>query len=230
MQVAPRGRNPFDRSGVERDADGIAYYVDRPPSLAAALKASVERDAAATAIVEVGGPSLTYGELWERSAQVAGGLRAAGVERGDRVAIRLPNGVDWVLAFWGVQLAGAVAVPVNTRFTDAETAYVVGDSGARLTLQGGRRAARGRAVVVEDLVPEDLAAIFYTSGTTGFPKGAMTSHANFLANSENSFPASGKSTRLARARHWRRWCTFRCFMSPGATANWSPCSSSAGAS
>ena len=56
-------------------------------------------------------------ELWDRAARVAGGLRAAGVERGDRVAIRLANGNDWALAFWGIQMAGAVVVPVNTRFT-----------------------------------------------------------------------------------------------------------------
>ena len=46
-------------------------------------------------------------------------------------------------------------------------------------------------MVVEDLRPDDLAAIFYTSGTTGFPKGAMTSHANFLANIENAVRCVG---------------------------------------
>ena len=61
---------------------------------------------------------------------MGGGLRAQGIEPGDRVAIRLTNGVPWVLAFWGAQLAGAVVVPVNTRFADQEVAYVVDDSGA----------------------------------------------------------------------------------------------------
>ena len=189
VQPAPRGRNPFDDSGVERDAAGVARYIDRPPSLVALLKASVDRDPAATAIVEIGGPSLSYGELWEHSARVAGGLRAAGVERGDRVALRKANGNDWVLAFWGIQLAGAVAVPVNTRFTDDEAAYVVGDSGARLTLGLEDPLPDGDALAAENLEPHELAAIFYTSGTTGFPKGAMTSHANFTTNSENSFRA-----------------------------------------
>ena len=61
---------------------------------------------------------------------MAGGLRALGVQRGDRVAIRLGNGVDWVLAFFGAILADAIVVPVNTRFTEDEASYVVNDSGA----------------------------------------------------------------------------------------------------
>ncbi len=97
------------------------------------------------------------------------------------------NGIDWVLAFWGIQLAGMVAVPVNTRFTDDEAAYVIGDSGASFTFKEGAALPDGEPIATEDLEPEDLAAIFYTSGTTGFPKGAMTSHANFTTNSENSF-------------------------------------------
>jgi len=187
VEPAPRGRNPFDRTGVERGPDGIARYLDRPLSLAHLLRASVDRDAGATAIAMVDGPSLSYGELWERAARVAGGLRRIGVDRGDRVAIRLANGIDWVLAFFGAQLAGAVTVPVNTRFTEDEVAYVVEDSGAGFTFADGAPLPDGEPEIVEDLGPQDLAAIFYTSGTTGFPKGAMTSHGNFIANSENCF-------------------------------------------
>ena len=191
MEPAARGRNPFDESGVERGTDGIKRYTDRPASLVHMLRASVERGAGNTAVVEVGGPSATYQELWDRAARVAGGLRAAGVQRGDRAAILLPNGLDWVLAFWGTQLAGAVAVPVNTRFKESEVEYVVTDSGAAFVFKPGEPLPDGEPVVVDDLGPDDLAAIFYTSGTTGFPKGAMTSHANFLANTENAFRCIG---------------------------------------
>jgi long-chain acyl-CoA synthetase len=183
----PRGRNPFDETGVERDASGVARYRDRPASLVQLLRASVDRDASATALVEVGGPSLSYGELWARSARVAGGLRAAGVNRGDRVALRLPNGIDWALGFFGSQMLGAVVVPVNTRFTEEEVAYVLKDSGASYSFEPGGALPDGEPCVVEDLTPKELAAIFYTSGTTGFPKGAMTSHGNFTTNSENAF-------------------------------------------
>ena len=62
-----------------------------------------------------GGPRLTYPRAVGPRRRVAGGLRAGGVQRGDRVAIRLGNGIDWVLAFFGAVLAGAIVVPVNTR-------------------------------------------------------------------------------------------------------------------
>src|SRR5581483_833668 len=101
------------------------------------LALSVDRDREATALVEVGARSLSYGLLWEAAARVAGGLRMNGVNRGDRVAIRLANGVDWVLAFFGTQMLGAVVVPVNTRFTDDEVAYVIEDSGASYVFDAG---------------------------------------------------------------------------------------------
>ncbi len=187
IEPLPRGRNPFEETGVQRGADGVARYLERPPSLVAMLRASVERDPDAVALVEVGGPSIGYRELWERAARVAGGLRAAGVARGDRVALRLGNGIDWALAFFGAQLLGAVVVPVNTRFTEEEVAYVIEDSGASYTFASESALPDGEPAAGEELAPEDLAAIFYTSGTTGFPKGAMTSHGNFLTNSENAF-------------------------------------------
>jgi long-chain acyl-CoA synthetase len=182
----PRGRNPFDESGVVRDAQGRAHYTGRPASLLAMLHASVERDRDAVAVLEVGGPALSYGELWERSSRVAGGLCDAGVARGDRVGLRLANGIDWVLAFFGAQMLGGVVVPVNTRFTEDEVAYVLEDSGAGYTFAPDAELPDGEPAPAAELGPDDLAAIFYTSGTTGFPKGAMTSHGNFLTNSENA--------------------------------------------
>jgi long-chain acyl-CoA synthetase len=177
---------PFDMSGIERGADGIARYVDRPASLVAMLRATAERHPGVEAVVELGGDRLTYRELWDRAARVAGGLRAEGVEPGDRVAIRLPNGSDWCVAFFAVQLAGAVVVPVNTRFAEAEVRYVLDDSGARFTFEEEAALPEGDALVEEQASPGDLAGIFYTSGTTGFPKGAMLTHANFLANTETA--------------------------------------------
>ena len=176
----------FDTSGIERGADGIARYIDRPASLVAMLRATVDRAPDREAVVELGGQRITYAQLWDRAARVAGGLKGAGVGAGDRVAIRLGNGADWVIAFWGVQLLGAVVVPVNTRFASSEVTYVLEDSGASFVFEDGNALPDGDPVVAEGAEPDDLAAIFYTSGTTGFPKGAMLTHANFLANCETA--------------------------------------------
>jgi len=176
---------PFDYSGISRDANGISHYVERPDSLVAMLRLTVEKSPDHEAIVELGGERINYRQLWDRAARVAGGLKKNGIERGDRVAIRLGNGLDWCLAFFGAQMAGAIAVPVNTRFSESEVDYVVNDSGSRFSFLPGEMLPDGEPFVIDDLKKGDVAAIFYTSGTTGFPKGAMTTHENFLSNTEN---------------------------------------------
>ena len=182
---APRGHSPWDYSGITRGPDGIARYDDLPTSLIELLRGAVEATPDAEAVAEVGGERLTYRELWDRASRVAGGLRASGVRRGHRAAIRTPAGVDWVLAFWGTVMAGAVVVPVNTRFAEPEVEYVVEDSGASFVFAAGQPLPNGEPYVTEGADLEDLAAIFYTSGTTGRPKGAQTSHEAFLTNCEN---------------------------------------------
>jgi acyl-CoA synthetase (AMP-forming)/AMP-acid ligase II len=176
--------HPFDESGIVRGADGIARYQNRPQSLLEMLRITVEKFPGNEAVVEVGGERFTYRELWDRAARTAGGLRAQGIQSGDRVAIRLGNSSDWCIAFFGTLMAGAIAVPVNTRFTEAEIKYVVDDSGSNYVFLPGEALPQGDSLVVDNLEQKDVAAIFYTSGTTGFPKGAMTTHEGFLSNIE----------------------------------------------
>src|SRR5262249_4990221 len=130
----------------------------RPHSLVEMLRASVDRAANDVALVEVGADRLTYRELWDRASRIAGGLRREGVSRGDRVAIRLPNGIDWCVALFAVEMAGAIAVPVNTRLTDAEAGEIVRDSGSQFAFLPGDDMPAGTPLVVEHLTPRDVAA------------------------------------------------------------------------
>src|SRR6185437_7461782 len=131
-------------------------------------------------------------QLWDRAARVAGGLRESGLKAGDRVAVRYPAGLDWVLAFWGTVMAGGVAVAVNTRSAQPEVDYVLSDAGARADLAAGSPLPDGNPYVTEQLTRDDVAALFYTSGTTGHPKGVPTTHEAFVTNTENGARCLGQ--------------------------------------
>src|ERR1700745_1911330 len=165
-----RDHNPFPTTGVSRDANGIPRYDDLPATLLDMLAEQVERRPTTEALVELaarGADRLTYRQLWDRASRVAGGLRADGVRPGDRVAVRSPAGITWVLAFWGTVMAGGVAVAVNTRSARPEVEFVLSDSGARVDLAPAAPLPDGRPYVTEVLGRSDTAALFYTSGTTG---------------------------------------------------------------
>ena len=185
------------------------------------LRASVERDRGGhRAASRCGGrQSLTYGELWERSARVAGGLRAARSRargpRGDPPGQRDRLGARVLRRAAARRGRGAGQHALHRgggRPTWSRT------RGPCYTFAPGAALPDGEPVAGEDLAPEDLAAIFYTSGTTGFPKGAMTSHGNFLTNSENAFRCLFDRPR-GGTRRSRRWCPCRCSTSPAATAS-----------
>jgi acyl-CoA synthetase (AMP-forming)/AMP-acid ligase II len=187
----PRGANPFPTTGVSRDRDGVPHYDQLPATLLDMLAAHVASRPDSEALVELGAGRLTYRQVWDAAARVAGGLRAAGLRRGDRVALRYPAGIDWVLAFWGTIMAGGVAVPVNTRSAEPEVAFIVSDAGARVDLAPDTPLPDGNPAVVDDLGRADIAALFYTSGTTGRPKGVPTTHEAFLTNAENMLRCLG---------------------------------------
>ena len=203
--VAKQGRSgrtaPFDMSGVVRSDDGVLRYSTLATSLLDMLRASVDRHPDRECIVVLGGERVSYQQLWDRSARVAGGLRAAGVRPGDRVANRHGNSLEWCLGFWGSLMAGAVVVPVNTRFSETEVSYVVTDAGADMMLQPDTPLPDGEPYVCGAAKHTTVAALMYTSGTTGFPKGAMVTHENFLSNVETclralNLPASLQTRNL----------------------------------
>ncbi len=144
-----------------------------------------------------GATRLTWSELDARVSAAALALRAAGLDDGDRLALQLGTGVDFVLLYLGAGRAGLVVVPVNPAYTLPELTHVLNNSGARLlvasetvaTVSPPRRTAAdllGQAPPGEDphrdRVGEEVAVLLYTSGTSGRPKGAMLSTRALLAN------------------------------------------------
>ena len=100
------------------------------------VRSAAERYADAEAVVE-GRTRISYAELGARVERAAAACIAAGVEVGDRVGIWAPNSTDWIVSALGAVSAGAVLVPLNTRFKGSEAAYVLRSSGARLLFVTG---------------------------------------------------------------------------------------------
>ncbi|HEV2414955.1 MAG TPA: AMP-binding protein [Candidatus Dormibacteraeota bacterium] len=148
-------------------------------------------------VLRSGARSLTRDELRSHAEEVAGGLARAGVTAGDRVAVYAANSLDWVIAYLGVIRAGGCAVMLNPDYHSAEAEHILRDSEPAHVVADRPRAAIARQlgmriIPLEDLpradppampplVSESPAAILYTSGTTGRPKGAVLDHGNFLA-------------------------------------------------
>jgi acyl-CoA synthetase (AMP-forming)/AMP-acid ligase II len=191
----PRSRNPFPQTGVSCDPGGVPHYDRLPATLLGMLAEQVDARPDSEAVVELaelGAERLTYSQLWQRAARVAGGLRSSGLRRGDRVAVRYPAGITWVLAFWGTLMAGGIPVAVNTRSAQLEVEFVLADAGAGIDLAPGVPLPDGEPYLVDGLDRADTAALFYTSGTTGHPKGVPTSHEAFLTNAENMVRCVGQ--------------------------------------
>ncbi len=155
---------------------------------------------------------LTYAQLFDQARQVAAGLRAMGLAKGDHVAILMGNDAAWIQLFYGAAMLGCVTVPVNTRFKAAELQYCLEQADCKALFYTGRflnidyaamvaevqpRLPKlGQAVNVDaglprgipdatlgaDVTPDDPLLIQFTSGTTAYPKGVVLTHDNMLRN------------------------------------------------
>jgi len=136
-------------------------------------------DPTSLALVD-GGRSFTYDELERETAAVAAGLTARGVLPGDRVAWSRPNDAEVVLGFIATVRAGAIWVGLNPRLTTTETNTLLRDCDATLVLGPDAELPRSSPGASSRSVPSAPAAIGYTSGTTGRPKGAVHTHQQLL--------------------------------------------------
>src|SRR4051812_8368817 len=147
-------------------------YAERPSGLVAMLEEAAARNPAGEALV-CGETRLTWEGLRQRVAETAGALAQRGIKRGDRVGLLLGNRIEFPLAFLAVAWLGAIAVPISIREQKAGVDYILGHCGANALVDGGFDFLSGSFISPTPSGEEDTAAILYTSGTTGRPKGAM---------------------------------------------------------
>jgi benzoate-CoA ligase len=135
-----------------------------------------------TAIVYEGG-RYSYAEIGALVNQAGNALRRAGVERGDRVLIVLPDSPEFVAAYFGAIKIGAVAVPTSTALRPADYAYLAAESQAKAVVSESVWQAEPPAPPLEcaPTAPDDPAFWLWTSGSTGPPKAAIHRHADWLA-------------------------------------------------
>jgi malonyl-CoA/methylmalonyl-CoA synthetase len=131
--------------------------------------------------------AISYAELEAGAGRIAALLIAKGVQPGDRVAVQAPKSPEAVMLYLAVLMAGGVYLPLNTAYTEHEVRYFLDDAEPRLFITDAAPLAEEAAALTPlaeavARAPDDLAAIVYTSGTTGRSKGAMISHANIAAN------------------------------------------------
>ncbi|TQM26492.1 long-chain-fatty-acid--CoA ligase [Nocardia bhagyanarayanae] len=179
-------------------------------SLASILAEQARRRPDRIALIE-GAQRVTFAELWSQAREQAAALIELGVRPGDRVALMCPNTAEFPRAYYAILAAGAAVIPVHLLLTANEAEHVLRDSGATLLVCHEQFAEVGRAaasavgigchdpdtLVAEPIrsfvsrAPGDTAVIFYTSGTTGKPKGAELSHLNMVMNATvNAFDAN----------------------------------------
>ncbi len=164
--------------------------------------------------VKFAGNDISYGQVHAMAARVAGQLRQAGIEPGDRVAVILPNVPAFPVVYYGILLAGGIVVPMNPLLKAGEIDFFFSNSGAKVAFvwpdfveeatqgalsSGTRIVPCGPTGPVEgaledgepvtepvDRADDDTAIILYTSGTTGRPKGAELTHSNIRLNARRS--------------------------------------------
>jgi long-chain acyl-CoA synthetase len=158
---------------------------------------------------------FTYSEIDNIVSLVAGGLNTLGLRTNDRVAILMDNCPEYIISYFAIVRAGGIVVPLNTFLTPDEISFILHDSACKILLYSNsfipqieeiHKSVSALKTLVFNEIPqqevahyvgndEEIAVFLYTSGTTGFPKGAMLTHKNLISNTDASMKALHVSHR-----------------------------------
>ncbi len=140
-------------------------------------------------LVPVEGPPLTYSDVDKRAGQFATCLREKGVRSGERILMQINKSTDNVALYLACLRVGAIVMPLNTAYTEREVSFFVEDAQPIVRIDesnidewSARATAADPWMRCEPRLADDVAALLYTSGTTGRAKGAMITHGNLAAN------------------------------------------------
>jgi len=205
MDALVQPGQPFETETYEMFGQQLPAFKNAPPSLAHYFAHYCHENADLTFLVD-GDVRLTFGETYAAAQAVAAGLMSRhGVTTGSRVGIAARNSANWIISYMGIVMAGGCATLLNGFWTGEELAFGIKLAECSLVLADEQRARRlegtdhpaklviighdgqpseglanvwadPAAAALPELGPDDLATILYTSGSTGFPKGAWSDH------------------------------------------------------
>ncbi|WP_245655274.1 class I adenylate-forming enzyme family protein [Nocardia coubleae] len=183
FRSSPVGSGVRGCGQLRRGPDGVLRYGDLHPALTELLDLRVHSFTNREAVVEVGGPRLTYRELWHSASRIAGGLQGHGIGYGDRVAVHMPTGARWVQAFLGALLSGAVPVLIPDGLGADLTARVIADSRADFVLGPDGPLPDSTAYIDDGAALGDPALLCYTGAAARgpVPAGVELTNENLLS-------------------------------------------------
>src|ERR1700674_6121942 len=140
--------------------------------------------------LEWAGSTYTFGEIDARSNRLARALAQRGLAKGDRLCVYLANSIEMIDLYLACIKTGVIFVPINILYRDREMSHILGNAEPKLLVTAAEIPALLEEAALQSgaklpevaIAGEDIAALVYTSGTTGASKGAMLTHNNFAVN------------------------------------------------